>query len=119
MPATGKVSLTRQTIYCFIPILDLYSAYKIKKLRWFLLVILGLGLTLSTIFGNLNPIEDDEEYAKKLLTPKMEINWEYAILGENPLLSIISIIVMDGAIYGTKVYVIRRWSKSWNSNFQT
>lgn len=47
----------------------------------------------------------------------MEINWEYAILGENPMLSILSIIVMDGTIYGTKVYVIRRWSKSWNAKF--
>lgn len=117
MSAVGKVSLTRQTIYCFIPVLDLYSAYKIKKLRWFVLIMLGLGLTLSTIFGNLNPITDEEEYAKKLLTPKMEINWEYAILGENPILSILSIIVMDGTIYGTKVYVIRHWSKSWNAKF--
>lgn len=117
MPVTGKVSLTRQTIYCFIPVLDLYSAYKIKKLRWFILIMLGLGLTISTIFGNLNPLPDEEEYNKKLFSQGKGIDWQYAILGDEPMLSILSIIIMDGAIYTVKVYVIRRWSKSWNAKF--
>lgn len=73
MPAKGKVSLTRQTIYCFIPILDIYAAYQIKKLRWYLLIILALGLGMSLISSIINPMPDffDEE---KFFLENQEIN---------------------------------------------
>ncbi|MCE2506140.1 MAG: hypothetical protein J4F36_06680 [Nitrosopumilaceae archaeon] len=40
MPAKEKVSLSTQTIFCIIPILDMYVAYRIKKLRKYLLIMI-------------------------------------------------------------------------------
>lgn len=51
MPAKGPVSLNRQTIYVIIPILDLYAAYQIMKLRWFLLWVWGSGFLISTLIS--------------------------------------------------------------------
>jgi len=117
VPAKGKVSLTRQTIYCFIPILDIYAAYQIKKLRWYLLIILALGLAMSLISSIINPMPDsfDEE---KFFSENQEINWEYAIFGENPTISIATTIIYQGIVLAVAVYLIRRWSKQWNMQFE-
>lgn len=41
------VSITRQTIYAIIPILDLYAAYKIEKFRLYFIIMIGIGLAVS------------------------------------------------------------------------
>jgi len=70
VPAHGKVSLTRQTIYCFIPIMDIYAAYHIKKLRLYLVIILGVGLTMSLISSVVNPMPDSFDEEKVVLENK-------------------------------------------------
>ena len=49
------VSITRQTIYAIIPILDLYAAYKIEKLIKFVVIILGLDIVVGLGFVILLP----------------------------------------------------------------
>jgi hypothetical protein len=117
MPATGKVSLTRQTIYVFIPILDLYAAYHIKKLRWFLGIMILVGVALSGISSAVNPpiTEIDED---RLMTIHGEPNWEYLILGENPELTIATTIIYQAVDLAIAVYLIRRWSHKWNMQFE-
>ena len=117
MPATGKVSLTRQTIYCFIPILDIYAAYHIKKLRWYLLIMLGVGIAASTITSAINPMPEIDEYDEKLFLENQEIDWGYVFLGNNPEVSIASMVINQGIVLVIAVYVIRRWSKKWNLQF--
>jgi hypothetical protein len=119
MPASGKVSLTRQTIYCFIPILDLYAAYHVKKLRWYLLIMLVVGFALSTITSVINPMPEIDEYDEKLFLDNEEINWSYVFLGENPEVAIASMVITQGIVIGVAVYIIRRWSKKWNMQFDT
>jgi hypothetical protein len=34
------VSLIRQSIHCVIPILDIFAAYRVKKLRKYLIIML-------------------------------------------------------------------------------
>lgn len=46
------VSLNRQMIYCLIPFLDLYAAYKVKKLRLYLLIVIPIGIALSLLLGD-------------------------------------------------------------------
>lgn len=117
MPATGKVSLTRQTIYCFIPILDLYAAYHIKKLRWYLLIMLGVGFALSMITSAINPMPEIEEYDEKLFLENQEIDWGYVFLGGNPEITIATMVITQGIVIGVAVYIIRKWSKKWNMQF--
>ena len=49
------VSLTRQTIYAIIPILDLYASYKIEKLTLYFVIILPIGIAVSLIFDLVLP----------------------------------------------------------------
>ncbi len=117
MPATGKVSLTRQTIYCFIPIMDIYAAYHIKKLRWYLLIMLGVGFALSIVTSAINPMPEIDEYNDKLILENKEIDWSYVFLGENPEVAIATTIMYQAIVVAIAVYLIRRWSKQWNAQF--
>lgn len=116
MPASGKVSLTRQTIYVFIPILDLYAAYHIKKLRWYLgiMILVGLGLTGISSTVTTTPEYDQD----KIMTIDGQPNWGYLILGENPEIAIGMIVLHQGVSFAVAVYLIRRWSKDWNKQFE-
>lgn len=115
MPAKGPVNLTWQTIYCFIPIMDLYAAYNVKKLRWYLLIMLGTGAVLSGGAELIYPQES--RYDESMFLENKEIDWAYVMLGENPELTIISIIIHNAIAYVIAVYVIRKWSNRWNQNF--
>ena len=116
MPATGKVSLLRQTIYVFIPIMDLYAAYHIKKLRWYLLIMLLVGAAMGGLSSVINPpIEEYDE--DRIMTIHGDINWEYLILGDNPELAIATSIMYQAVVFAVAVYLIRRWSHQWNRQF--
>ncbi len=117
MPADGKVSLTRQTIYCFIPLMDIYAAYHIKKLRWYLIVMIGAMLAFGGVSGAVYPMSEVTEYNQEHLFTNQEINWAYTFLGENPELSIALFVLGSVVEYGVAVYAIRRWSKEWNIQF--
>jgi hypothetical protein len=116
MPAKGKVSLIRQTIYCFIPIMDMYAAYHVKKLRWYLLIMLAVGIPLSVAMSAINPMPEADDY-DNLFLENQEIDWGYALLGENPEAAIASLIIYHAVAYALAVYLIRRWSKKWNKQF--
>jgi hypothetical protein len=58
-----------------------------------------------------------ENEMEKLVLEIQEINWEYAILGENPELTIATTIIYHVIAYALAVYLIRRWSKKWNLQF--
>ena len=52
MPAKEPVSLTRQTIFVLIPILDLIAFYRIKHLRKYLLIVyLGVGIIAGSAYS--------------------------------------------------------------------
>jgi len=43
------VSVKRQTIYAFIPYVNIWAFYRIQKLRKFILVSIGVGLAFTPI----------------------------------------------------------------------
>jgi hypothetical protein len=115
MPANGPVSILRQTIYCFIPILDLYAAYHIKKLRMYLLIMIITGLAMSVIGEVINTsgLSDQSMTTSDELNP----NFGEAVFGSNPEISI-AIMIADTAIaYTIAIYFIRKWSRKWNGQF--
>ena len=78
MPAKGPVSLTRQTIYCFIPIMNWYAAYNIKKFRKYLLIAIIVELSLGAMYASLTPEYDKSGINKGVISEDindLEINW--------------------------------------------
>ncbi|MFQ5476199.1 MAG: hypothetical protein ACE5DT_04120 [Nitrosopumilus sp.] len=117
MPAKGPVSLTWQTIFCFIPIMDIVASYRVKRLRWYLAIFLSFGAVSSVIQMIVYPFEEASVYNEKVYSEINGFDWNYAILGNNPELGIASIIVHNAIAYTIAVYLIRRWSKNWNLQF--
>ncbi len=110
MPAKGKVSLTIQTIYCMIPFLDVYAAYRVKQLRKYLLI-----MTLSVII----PVT----IADKILFPidrmaSFEEFLQFLALyyGVDTNHFVFSVATWAGTIL-VAIYLVRRWSKQWNKQF--
>lgn len=117
MPAKDPVSLTWQTIFCFIPIIDIVASYRMKRLRWYLLIFIVFGAILAGAQIVVNPLDETSVYNDKIFSEETGFDWNYAILGSNPGPTILTIIIHNGIAYGIAVYLIRRWSKKWNLQF--
>ena len=109
MPSKGPVSLTWQTIFCIIPIMDVVAAYRIKKLRKYLLImIVVVAIPVSIASSIFLPTEDEG----------MEgfVNMMTYYYGVDDNQFIFSIGVQIGTILFA-IFLIRRWSNQWNQNF--
>ena len=116
MPANGPVSITKQTVYCFIPIMDLYAAYKIKKLRWYLLIMIGLGFAMSAVTGIANPMPEQDD-PSLYMDDMGDVDWGKVWFGPNPEVAASLMILNIAITIVVAVYLIRRWSKKWNESF--
>lgn len=109
MPAKGKVSLPVQTVFCLIPIMDMYAAYRIKKLRKYLvimLLVIAIPVTIaSSIF-----LPTDEELVEGFT------NLLIFYYGVDDNQFIFSVVVQIGTILFA-IFLIRRWSRQWNMQF--
>jgi hypothetical protein len=95
----------------FIPFLDLWSFYRIKKLKKYLLfvyvpqIIIGgiiAGLILSMVF-DLNSLEKVENFSEDL---------------ENNELALIILNILMGLGFTVfSIYLIATWSEKWNKHF--
>jgi len=101
-----SVSVNWQTVFVFIPFVDLWATYRIQKLRMYLLIFLigfGTAAILFQIasFGTVGFFIEDPEviYSNSLY------------IGGN-----IGMILVQFAL---QVYLIRKWSKLWNKKFET
>ena len=108
MPAKGKVSLTRQTIYVLIPILDLIAFYKIKHLRKYLLIVyVGVVGIASSVYS-------------MIVTPE---SWEFnANYDPDYIFDPVSWalqIPMIAITYAISIYLVRKWSNEWNEQFES
>jgi Na+/glutamate symporter len=112
MPAKGPVSVLWQIIFViFIPILDLWAFYRIKKLKKYLLyvyvpqIIIGgiiVSLILSMAFEE-NGLEKLENFSEDL--------------EDNELALIILNISMGLGFTIFSIYLIATWSERWNKQF--
>lgn len=103
------VSMIRQTIYCFIPVLDIYAAYRVRRLRRYLLIMLLIvGIPLVTVDSIMFPSDGDlnpEEFVDIFLL-------HYDEPDRFPISLTEFVITMLVAIF-----FIRRWSAQWNQRF--
>jgi hypothetical protein len=95
--------------------MDLYAAYHIKKLRWYLLIILAVGLAMGMVSSVINPMDEIDE--TRIISENQEIDWNYVFLGENPEAAIAAFVINQIVVLGVAVFFIRRWSKQWNKQF--
>jgi len=120
MPAKGPVSLTRQTIYCFIPIMNWYAAYNIRKFRRYLLIAIIVELSLGAMYASLIP-EYDKSGIKKGAIPEdisdLEIDWTEIILRTDHPSGLPVFLLIIIAEYSVTVFLIRRWTNQWNNQF--
>ena len=110
MPATGRVNITRQSIYAAIPILDIYSAYHIKKLRRYLVIVILVivvpqtAIELALFDGMIQP--DDVFVA--IMDQRSELHAQG-----------VYVVLWIAAGIALSIYLIRRWSEQWNYNAHT
>jgi len=102
-----SVSIRRQTIYAIIPILDLYAAYKVKRLRKYLLITILVGIGIAIInyaaFPPMSASEISEAFAPEMFSDTNIGASVAEIIGQLLL----------------QIYLVRRWSKEWNKKFES
>ena len=111
MPAKEKVSLPIQTVFCIIPVLDMYAAYRIKKLRKYLLIMILVIAIPTTVASSIFLPTDDaslEGFANVM-------TFYYGVDDDQFLYSI---GIQIGSVLFA-IFLIRRWSKQWNDQFGT
>ena len=110
MPAKGKVSLTRQTIYCMIPYLDIYAAYRVKRLRKYLLIMMLAVIIPITIADEvLFPMD-------KVISFEEFLQFLTFYYGVDTNHFVFAIATWAGAVL-VAIFLVRRWSKQWNKQF--
>ena len=102
------VSLMRQTIYCFIPILDIYAAYRVKVLRKYMIIMILVGIPVSIADSVIFPDTD------KTFDGFLQFLTFYYGIDTNHFVA--SIIIWMGTVL-LAIYLVRRWSKQFPSNF--
>ena len=108
MPAKGPVSILWQIIFTFIPILDLYAFYRIKKLRRYFLYIVAPLLLIT--FGATSVLVSEE-----LESPDFSFEDESMTSENEEFLSLIFVPVEIGFQILT-IYLVYTWSKKWNGH---
>ena len=111
MPAKGPVSIIWQIIFTFIPILDLWAFYRIKKLRRFFLYVIVPGIAimlgfLVLILGN----TDFSNFDDPTFDP---------FLQDDPTMIAMNIAspIIEVGFQILSIYLVYTWSKEWNQKF--
>ena len=102
------VSLMHQTIYCIIPILDIYAAYRVKRLRKYLIIMILVGIPVSIADSVIFPDTD------KTFDGFLQFLTFYYGTDTNHFA--VSIVKWIGTVL-LAIYLVRRWSKQWNRKF--
>ena len=109
MPAEGSVKMIWQIIFSFIPILDLWSRYRIKKLRKYLLYIYLPVIVLPTVFIAIivvNSINDP--------------NFVETMGDSDSMFVVVFTMVFSVMSIGftiLSIYLVYKWTIAWNKQF--
>ena len=113
MVKNEAVSLKRQTIYCLIPFLDIYAAFRVKRIRKYFLIMLPIGFAVGIVDTTLFPEDswrDFEDVVNSFL-------FLYYIEDANdPSRMAVHVAEHVGFVL-IAIYLIRYWSKKWNQKF--
>jgi len=99
------VSIIWQSIFMIIPILDLYAAYRVEKLRKYLLfiiifVIIGVIVSLILFPDETEFLDSEIMFFEKDFIGSAGFEWGTELVA-----------------IGISIVLIRKWSKKWNEQF--
>ncbi|KAG2473460.1 MAG: conserved membrane protein of unknown function [Nitrosopumilales archaeon] len=107
MAKKEPVSVNWQTLFILIPVMDLFAAYRVEKLRLYLLIFY-VGITLGSVILQMSLVPEDsfsdEFFDSGDFYP--ESYWEIGI----------AILLIS---YGLAVVLIRKWSRGWNEKLKS
>ena len=106
MPAKGPVKIVWQIIFIFIPILDLWAFYRIKKLRKFVLMVWIPEIVITMVIITPIVIADVEQ----------TLNGN-PMLGDEFFIETIILYIVETGFTILSIYLIYKWSKEWNKQF--
>ena len=114
MPAKGKVSILWQIVFVvFVPILDLWAFYRIKKLQKYLLYVyvpqIAVAILIVVFVVNM---AFEENGLQKLTEFSDGIN-------NNELMLTITSTSLSLGLTIFAIYLIATWSEKWNKQFTT
>ena len=122
MIVKGKVNIRWQIILVLLPITlfnlgGFYAAYRIKKLRKFVLIYL-IAIVMILIFDGVPVIEDDDIH---YVWSEDSIMWWLDPVGNYFGQTDIKIklfwIIENVIWYGILIFFVERWSRQWNEKF--
>ena len=110
--AKGKVRVAWQIIFSFIPGVLIWSFFRIKKLRLFLVMMAGPAV--ATIYILPLIIVGPQYYEE------CDLSFFSLISNESCMIEalIIPSIVVNVIYHGFKTYFIIKWTRKWNQSFQ-
>ena len=116
----GKVSISSQIVLMFIPLVDIWAFYRIKKLRKFVLFAV-IPVTLVGIIGSeliqLEDIEMDmlKENSNDLIKYQKYFEENFKEITKSNYILII--IGLELSLVGLRLYLVIIWSNNWNKQF--
>ena len=100
------VSVNWQTLFIFLPIVDLWATYRIQKLRLYLLIFyLGFGLGGILLEIALYP---DAYFSDEFMESDSFMTDEFSEIGLGLILASIALGII----------LIRKWSREWNEKLR-
>lgn len=105
MPAKGPVRIVWQIIFIFIPVLNLWAFYRIKKLRKFFLIIWIPEIVITLVI--IAPI----------ILASVEQNLNENMLYDQFFMETIILYIIETGFTILCIYLVYKWSKEWNKQF--
>ena len=109
--AKGKISVVWQIIFSFIPGVLIWSFFRIKKLRLFLLMMAGPAVIIIYILPIMLGIPEYYETCTSIIST----------ISDNSCMNeslIISSVIVNIIYHGFKTYFIIKWTRKWNEKFE-
>jgi hypothetical protein len=66
---------------------------------------------VSSVINPMDEIDDE-----RIILENQEIDWNYVFLGDNPEAAVAAFVI-NQVVIAVAVFLIRRWSKKWNMQF--
>jgi hypothetical protein len=110
MPATKKVSVAWQIVFTFLPIVNFWAFYRIKKLQKYLLYVFVPSIALSIILSAYilaNPMQSFTPWGDDGL----------AFGDPTPMYAMLLSYVIGFGFQGLAIYLVIIWSRKYNQQF--
>lgn len=108
MPADKKVSVGWQIVFTFLPIINFWAFYRIRRLRKYLLYIIVPQIIISVAIGAYTSSTNVQDYSDFVFEEPDDVFDVYS----NPIF--IGSYAVSFALQGLTIYLVIIWSRQHN-----